>query len=279
MTFVSYLIVFASCVLVLSVILITRPKGVGDKARGVALALMAGGIAGNMYFISAGLGLLRTSADTGDWSAWATWIPYPVLLGGILVAVTNIPFMTKALQEYEAIFVVTLFEGSHITVACVSGTWVLGELDGQPTAQSIVYFVCVLIIVAGLLVIQSTAAGADKTPRFENRPLSDMRSLNRGFRAMPPPNKGPEEVGAGDRMAPPTQASNHTTQTSCVSHDNGVVLWAGSLSGIGSATFASPQESESGDTSDETSDTCPEDGDDDNASVIAELDDFQSGRA
>merc|ERR1719436_1728314 len=124
-----------------------------------------------MYFISAGLGLLRSSASSGDWSAWSNWIPYPVLLGGVAVAVANIPFMTMALQEYEALFVVTLFEGCHITVACITGAWVLGEMDGEAPMRRSFYWFCISVIGVGLLVIQSAAAGNVKPTELDSRQL------------------------------------------------------------------------------------------------------------
>lgn len=72
----------------------------------------------------------------------------------------------KALQEYEAIFVVTLFEGSHIVVACVSGAWVLGEMDNEEPIRRCCYWLCVLIIVAGLLCVGKRLLGAACEGRF-----------------------------------------------------------------------------------------------------------------
>mmetsp|Transcript_110799 Transcript_110799/g.320217 ORF Transcript_110799/g.320217 Transcript_110799/m.320217 type:complete len:384 (-) Transcript_110799:259-1410(-) len=238
--FLSYLATFAGFLLFSAVTLSARPRGVGDKARGVVLGTTAGGIAGNMYFISAGLGLLRSSAASGDWTAWSNWIPYPVLVCGVLVAVSNIPFMTKALQEYEAIFVVTLFEGSHIVVACVSGSWVLGEMDQEEPLRRAVYWCCVLVIVCGLLVIQSTARGNQwRGDGEEAKPFSEVsgRTLQR-------------TTSNDSSVRPLTELPVELQPTR---NDSGFVLWAGGMSGIGSASFANVG-SDGGSTEDDSND-------------------------
>lgn len=242
--FVFYMATFGGLLFASAVVLRTRPKGVGDKARGVALGVTAGGIAGNMYFISAGLGMLRSSGDTGDWSAWANWLPYVVLVCGILVAVSNIPFMTKALQEYEAIFVVTLFEGSHIVVACVSGAWVLGEMDNEEPIRRCCYWLCVLIIVAGLLIIQSTAQGSQRLEEGEDgKPFSQPSDMEMQC------TESERPLVANGEDNPDFNVVHAPWSTS----DSGVVMWAGGMSGIGSANFASA------DTDDDSNDDVSED--------------------
>lgn len=157
--FLAYAAVFLSLLAVCFIVLARRPKGVGDPIRGALLGLMAGGIAGNMYFTSAALGLLTQSISSGDWSPWAHWLPYLVAVGAALVAVGNIPLMMKGLQEYEALFMVTLFEGCHITVACISGHAVLRELDMLSWPRYSAYCFCVLLILFGLAIIQTSARG------------------------------------------------------------------------------------------------------------------------
>merc|ERR1712187_208810 len=97
--------------------------------------------------------------SSGDWSPWTHWLPYLVAVGAILVAVGNVPLMTKGLQEYEALFMVTLFEGCHITVACISGQAVLRELDMLAWPRYSAYCFSVIIILIGLVVIQTSAKG------------------------------------------------------------------------------------------------------------------------
>mmetsp|Transcript_70823 Transcript_70823/g.196752 ORF Transcript_70823/g.196752 Transcript_70823/m.196752 type:complete len:362 (+) Transcript_70823:82-1167(+) len=152
--FLAYAVIFAALLVGSAFVLVRRPAG--SKARGLALGLVAGGIAGNMFFVSSGCGLLQTSAASGDWGAWGNWLPYAVLAGAGVVALTNIPLMAAGLEEYEALFMVTLFEGSHITVACVSGALILREMDDEAMWCKILYWCCIFVVVLGLMVVQTS---------------------------------------------------------------------------------------------------------------------------
>lgn len=146
-----FLVYFSLCCITLP----SRPVGVGDKARGILLGIMAGGLAGNMYFCSCVTGLFRHSLETGDWRAWQHWLPYVLLVGAVIVGLGNIPFITRGLQEYETLFMVTLFEGCHILFACLSGTLVLREMeDIQDSWQWIAFWASILQICVGLYVLQ-----------------------------------------------------------------------------------------------------------------------------
>mmetsp|Transcript_98160 Transcript_98160/g.204760 ORF Transcript_98160/g.204760 Transcript_98160/m.204760 type:complete len:386 (+) Transcript_98160:54-1211(+) len=212
--FLAYLITAGILLTISFTTLASRPKGVEDKARGIALGATAGGIAGNMFFVSAGGNLVRSSISTGNYSAWQNWLPYPVLICAILVAVANIPFMTKGLQEYEALFMVTLFEGFHIVVACVSGIWVLGEMDNTAAGRVFLYWLCVWLIVVGLIVIQTTSN--------KRRPVHEESDPENhcGFQS--------EEGRAASSEAP--VRSIHRAAS-------GITVWASSISGVRQITF------------------------------------------
>lgn len=150
-----YLALFACGLFVSLQILHRRPRGSGGKLRAFALGGTAGAIAGNMYFVSAALGLFKNSIASGDWSAWTDPFPYALVIGALVVALSNIPFMASGLQEFEAVFMVPLFEGCHIVGACISGQVVLQEMDDAEYWQWIGYWSAVLIIVTGLWAIQS----------------------------------------------------------------------------------------------------------------------------
>jgi len=147
-----FLVYFSLC----CTMLVSRPVGVGDKARGILLGVIAGGLAGNMYFCSCVTGLLRHSLETGDWAAWRQhWLPYFCVVGQCVFALGNIPFITRGLQEYETLFMVTLFEGTHIIFACLSGTLVLREMeDIRDFWQWIAFWASILQICVGLYVLQ-----------------------------------------------------------------------------------------------------------------------------
>jgi len=199
--FVLYCAAGAALLLSSALVLRSRPKGVGDWLRGVALGATAGFIAGNMFFLSEALGMLRTCLETGDWNVWRHWLPYVVSGSALAVALTNIPFMAKALEEYDALFMITLFAGCQIATACISAQVVLREMEDQPWSRTIAYWCCILLIICGLGVVGWKA-------KLLNAAADDLlREAEAGAEA-----EAAEEEGL---------PASHS------------VIWAGSLSGIG----------------------------------------------
>eukprot|EP00405_Crypthecodinium_cohnii_P040084 CAMPEP_0206554880 /NCGR_PEP_ID=MMETSP0325_2-20121206/17447_1 /ASSEMBLY_ACC=CAM_ASM_000347 /TAXON_ID=2866 /ORGANISM="Crypthecodinium cohnii, Strain Seligo" /LENGTH=368 /DNA_ID=CAMNT_0054055045 /DNA_START=94 /DNA_END=1200 /DNA_ORIENTATION=+ len=225
--FVAYILTFGSLLIVSLTTIASSPCN-GNKARGVALGATAGGIAGNMFFVSAGGSLIRHTVSTGDYSAWASWLPYTVVCCAIMVAVSNIPFMTKGLQEYEALFMVTLFEGSHIVVACISGAWVLDELS-KTVVERVIYWFCVLMIVFGLIIIQTTSNRRRPVDGAE----SDLESQN-GNHLYPDMVKAPSD-GEVSSVASAFSLNR-------VPSGGGITVWASSISGVRAVHFVDDDE-------------------------------------
>mmetsp|Transcript_76900 Transcript_76900/g.243036 ORF Transcript_76900/g.243036 Transcript_76900/m.243036 type:complete len:418 (-) Transcript_76900:100-1353(-) len=192
-----------------------RPRGVGDWQRGLALGGTAGFVAGNMFFLSEALGAVRWSLATGDWSAWRHPLPYLVSLGAVTVAVSNVPLMAKALEEYDALFMITLFAGCQIVTACVSAWAVLREMDGTPLGDRLGYWACIGSIVAGLLVVGRKAR------------LEADHAL--------PLAAAPLEPPLGDAAAEARPPAKQWTSL-------GPVVWAGAYSGVAYASMDSGSE-------------------------------------
>jgi len=68
--------------------------------------------------------------------------------------------MRKGLGEYKGVFMVTIFEGAHISAACLSGCVVMEELAGYPWWQYILYWLSVLMIIGGMVVMNFAANSA-----------------------------------------------------------------------------------------------------------------------
>merc|ERR1711920_292138 len=94
-------------------------------------------------------------------------------LGAIFFAVSNVTFMTKGLLEYEALFMVPVYEGSMVISNVLSAIGVLGEMDDAPAWRLCVYFVCIGLIISGLWILV-TAEGkygivnADENQQMES---------------------------------------------------------------------------------------------------------------
>lgn len=166
------------CLLVLNLILLRRrPSGVGDPVRGVMLAAQAGCIAGNMFFLSQALSLLRASLSTGDWSAWQDPLPYLLAVAAVVVAVSNIPFMTKALEENDALLVIPVFAGCQIATSCISADVVLLEMKGETWMRTLGYWCCIVLVVLGLCVVARQRKPLP-LPSEEEAPCTDDSSVD-----------------------------------------------------------------------------------------------------
>eukprot|EP00425_Heterocapsa_triquetra_P032398 CAMPEP_0195121170 /NCGR_PEP_ID=MMETSP0448-20130528/123629_1 /TAXON_ID=66468 /ORGANISM="Heterocapsa triquestra, Strain CCMP 448" /LENGTH=387 /DNA_ID=CAMNT_0040158637 /DNA_START=59 /DNA_END=1222 /DNA_ORIENTATION=- len=128
---------------------------VGSSIRGVSLGCTAGTLAGNMFCVKASIELIQRSIHEGEGEIWLHWLPYVMLAGAAFFALSNVVYMTKGLQEYEALFMVTIYEGSMIVSGCVSGAIVLLDLKGVEPWRVALYMTGVLIIVVGMYVIFS----------------------------------------------------------------------------------------------------------------------------
>lgn len=132
-------------------LLIPRPSG--DLLRGLSLGMMGGTIAGNMFCVKATVELIKTSILYDPGEVWTHWLPYFVLAGAIFFAVSNVWFLTTGLKEYEALFMVTVYEGSMIVANSLSGCIVLSELDNEPWTRTLGYGICITVVISGMMTL------------------------------------------------------------------------------------------------------------------------------
>jgi hypothetical protein len=152
-----YASVFSIVLLLCIAIIYSRPIDSSDRARGIALGISAGGLAGNVCFMKCVVEIVRENA-CGNWSPWDDWLPYVLVVLAVMTAVGNTIPMTMGLQEYEneVVFMIALMSGSTIVTACVSGQLVLREMADQSLQQQAAYWASVFIIVLGLMAIRRT---------------------------------------------------------------------------------------------------------------------------
>lgn len=134
----------------------------GDLMRGVALGVTAGVIAGNMWCVKAAVELIETSIWEQDGEIWLHWMPYAVLVGAAFFALSNLVFMTKGILEFEALFMVTIYEGSMIVSNCTSASIVLLELEGLESWRVLLWAACVGIVCLGMFLMSFEEAKVRK---------------------------------------------------------------------------------------------------------------------
>lgn len=153
-TLISFRVLIYFCTLFVWIALnISFPmrRPTGDTIRGLSLGMTAGSIAGNMFCVKATVEIVEFSIRNETGEPWTHWLPYVCLAGAIFFALSNVVFLTKGMQEYEALFMVALFEGSMIVSGCISGSIVLLELKDLEDYQIAMYIVGVFGVVCGLV--------------------------------------------------------------------------------------------------------------------------------
>lgn len=129
------------------------PKG--HLVRGLSLGFTAGTMAGNMFFIKAALEILSRTINDKDYTYWTNWLTYLIILVGPIVALSNVVYMTRALQEYEALFMVTIYEGSQVVTGAVSGVVVLQDMQGLDALHVGLYWIGIGFICLGMFIVAS----------------------------------------------------------------------------------------------------------------------------
>lgn len=146
-----YFVFFFAWFLVNYFYFMTFPKG--SICRGLSLGCTAGTIAGNMFCVKGSVELIQRTFQHKEYEIWTHWLPYVLLIGAAFFALSNVVFMTKGLMEYEALFMVTIYEGSMIVSGCVSGAVVLLDLQGLEAWRIAVYGLGVFIVIGGMSTI------------------------------------------------------------------------------------------------------------------------------
>lgn len=157
-TSVAYMLVELTCIVAANVAL--KRRWFGPAFRGISLGVIAGVLMGNVFFLKGLLGIIQTTYSTGRWDAWTRPTPYILIVCAVIGAITGHIFMRKGLGEYKGIFMVTIFEGAHISAACLSGCVVMEEMVGAPFWKYIMYWTSVFSIIVGMAIINKKAAEA-----------------------------------------------------------------------------------------------------------------------
>mmetsp|Transcript_43930 Transcript_43930/g.118496 ORF Transcript_43930/g.118496 Transcript_43930/m.118496 type:complete len:414 (-) Transcript_43930:169-1410(-) len=157
-TSVAYILV--ELCLICSVNVALKKKLLSPAIRGISLGVIAGMLMGNIFFMKGVISIIQTTASTGNAEAWLRPTPYILAACAAGGAIVGHIFMRKGLSEYKGVFMVTIFEGAHITCGCLSGCVVMEEMAGAPWWRYCCYWLSVALIIAGMLIINKKSADA-----------------------------------------------------------------------------------------------------------------------
>jgi len=148
---------FESLVVVTSLAMLRR----AGRAKGLILGAVAGILMGNVFFVKGFVDLIRGGIEDNDWSAFLTVTPYVLLFGAAGGSIMGTFFMQRGLREHKGVYMVTIFEGAHITAACLSGSIVMGELVHSTWSIWAAYWGSVALIIFGIALISSASTDTD----------------------------------------------------------------------------------------------------------------------
>lgn len=155
--------------------------------------------------------LVQMSIKDRDGTAWLHWLPYCVLLGAVFFALSNFYFLTKGMKEYEALFMGSIFEGSLIFFACLSGGIVFKEFEVFAVWEFILYCLALFSIICGIFAVAKGSKPEDTTkaepsPSNESEAQLDIDDIT----SKPAPHENHLEVFEAEANKAETSHSSST---------------------------------------------------------------------
>ena len=88
--------------------------------------------------------------------------------------------MAEGMQKYEALFMITIFQGFNILTNSLSAFLVLQELQGAPQWKVMGYFACIIGILFGVMLL-ALCEGEQACPKEDINMDSSITSLEEGL--------------------------------------------------------------------------------------------------
>eukprot|EP00931_Biecheleriopsis_adriatica_P088434 TRINITY_DN6275_c0_g2_i1.p1 TRINITY_DN6275_c0_g2~~TRINITY_DN6275_c0_g2_i1.p1 ORF type:complete len:344 (-),score=66.95 TRINITY_DN6275_c0_g2_i1:19-1050(-) len=161
-----YAISFVGWFLLNNFVFMKYPKG--SAVRGFSLGATAGTLAGNMWCTKI-VAVLAEKCIGGDCEAWSHSVSWFMLFAAVFFSTSNLLYISKGMQQYEALFMVTVYMGSNIATNSLSALVVLAEMDEAPTWKLGGYFLCILGMMAGMILL--TVGENDKSGMSARAPV------------------------------------------------------------------------------------------------------------
>ena len=128
--------------------------------QGFIVGAHGGSLAGNMFTTKAVVEMLECvfTAEEGAESGCQTnpfFTPFPYLFIAISLALAcvSLYMLALGLTKFEALYMITVFEGFMIISGAISGNIVMNEMAGRPPGMLMLYAASIGIILVGLTVL------------------------------------------------------------------------------------------------------------------------------
>mmetsp|Transcript_54655 Transcript_54655/g.130423 ORF Transcript_54655/g.130423 Transcript_54655/m.130423 type:complete len:448 (-) Transcript_54655:171-1514(-) len=131
-------------------VLLRRPKG--DVVRGFAIGATAGSCAGNMFLMRTVCAFVKAAVVQQSLAPCKDWLMVAAVLGAGFFSLSDLYLMTVGMREYEALFMVTLYQGAQVVANSVSACIVLLEMRSWPVDRILAQALCIGVVIVGLLV-------------------------------------------------------------------------------------------------------------------------------
>eukprot|EP00931_Biecheleriopsis_adriatica_P088433 TRINITY_DN6275_c0_g1_i1.p1 TRINITY_DN6275_c0_g1~~TRINITY_DN6275_c0_g1_i1.p1 ORF type:complete len:330 (-),score=60.56 TRINITY_DN6275_c0_g1_i1:117-1106(-) len=145
-----YAIVFLGWLCLNIGVIVRYPKT--SALRGFSIGATAGTLAGNAW-CSKVVGVMVEPCFHTDCQAFTNALTWVMLFTAVLFSTSNLYFINTGMQQYEALFMITVYMGSNMVMRGLGAVVVLQELDGAPAWQLGGYLFCILATMAGMIVL------------------------------------------------------------------------------------------------------------------------------
>jgi len=170
----SRVFILVEVTLIILLAFVLRSRQLAVNMRGGATGVLAGMLVGNVFLLKGFIGILRTCASNSNWDAFFRPTPYICIVVAPAAALMGNFVILNGLQEFKGVFLITIFEGAHMTTACLSGTFVMSELAGASAWNIVLYWFSVCLIIMGIAVTNCAANGEDEASDIlSSSPKSD----------------------------------------------------------------------------------------------------------
>lgn len=167
-------------VVLLSLTQLRKIQNEGDEnARnsgfhGLILGGVAGILMGNVFFVKGFVVLIRLAIEDNNWDAFGTITPYIMIAGAVVGSLLGTFFMQRGLRQHKGVYMVTIFEGAHISAACLSGSIVMGEMVHSTWLTWAAYWCSVGCIISGIALINYASSALEGSEFATVRYLSSL---------------------------------------------------------------------------------------------------------